>query len=90
MWWAIETLTTVGYGDIVPATVVGKLLGGLVSIIGIGTLALFSGVITVGFLDQLRIRREQTVRTSVSEHSLNGNGVQERPEAGDYIGLAHT
>jgi voltage-gated potassium channel len=59
MWWAIETLTTVGYGDMVPATVAGKLLGGLVSIIGIGTLALFSGVITVGFLEQLKTRREQ-------------------------------
>ncbi len=59
MWWAIETLTTVGYGDMVPATAMGKLLGGTVSIIGIGTLALFSGVITVGFLDQLRLRREQ-------------------------------
>ena len=78
MWWAIETLTTVGYGDMVPATVPGKLLGGLVSIVGIGTLALFSGVITVGFLDQLRIRREQTAPTmeaSVSEHSLNGKGI---------------
>jgi voltage-gated potassium channel len=73
MWWAIETLTTVGYGDMVPATVAGKFLGGLVSIVGIGTLALFSGVITVGFLDQLRIRREQdlTVRISLSEKSLN-------------------
>jgi voltage-gated potassium channel len=59
MWWAIQTLTTVGYGDIVPVTAVGKVLGGIVSIIGIGTLALFSGVITVGFLDQLRIIREQ-------------------------------
>jgi voltage-gated potassium channel len=59
MWWAIETLTTVGYGDMVPATAMGKILGGLVSVVGIGTLALFSGVITVGFLDQLRIRREQ-------------------------------
>jgi voltage-gated potassium channel len=59
MWWAIETLTTVGYGDMVPATVPGKLLGGLVSIVGIGTLALFSGVITVGFLDQIRLRRER-------------------------------
>ncbi len=61
MWWAIETLTTVGYGDMVPVTAVGKLLGGLVSIVGIGTLALFSGVITVGFLDQLKHRREHTV-----------------------------
>jgi voltage-gated potassium channel len=59
MWWAIETLTTVGYGDIVPMTVAGRIVGGGVSIIGIGTLALFSGLITVGFLDQLRTYREQ-------------------------------
>jgi len=55
MWWAIETLTTVGYGDMVPETPAGRVLGGLVAIVGIGTLALFSGLITVGFLDQLRI-----------------------------------
>ena len=59
MWWAIETLTTVGYGDMVPVTAVGRILGGVVSIVGIGTLALFSGLITVGFLDQLRAFREQ-------------------------------
>ncbi len=59
MWWAIETLTTVGYGDMVPVTVAGRIVGGAVSIVGIGTLALFSGLITVGFLDQLKIYREQ-------------------------------
>jgi len=59
MWWAIETLTTVGYGDMVPTTLAGRLLGGVVSIVGIGTLALFSGLITVGFLDQLKIHRER-------------------------------
>jgi voltage-gated potassium channel len=59
MWWAIETLTTVGYGDMVPETPAGRMLGGLVSITGIGTLALFSGLITVSFLDQLKIRREK-------------------------------
>jgi voltage-gated potassium channel len=58
MWWAIETLTTVGYGDIVPMTAAGRVIGGMVSIIGIGTLALFSGLITVGFLDQLKHYRE--------------------------------
>ena len=59
MWWAIETLTTVGYGDMVPTTIAGRVLGGIVSIVGIGTLALFSGLITVGFLDQLKTRRDQ-------------------------------
>lgn len=59
MWWAVETLTTVGYGDIVPVTVPGKVLGGFISVIGVGTLALFSGLITVSFMDQLRLRRER-------------------------------
>jgi voltage-gated potassium channel len=59
MWWAIETLTTVGYGDMVPVTPLGKIVGGFVSITGIGTLALFSGVLTVSFMDQLRLRREK-------------------------------
>jgi voltage-gated potassium channel len=59
MWWAIETLTTVGYGDMVPQTVAGRIIGGVVSVVGIGTLALFSGLITVGFLDQLKLYREQ-------------------------------
>ncbi|MEA2754064.1 MAG: voltage-gated potassium channel [Aliidongia sp.] len=59
MWWGIETLTTVGYGDIVPVTPLGKIVGGLVSITGIGTLALFSGVLTVSFMEQLRLRRQK-------------------------------
>ena len=59
MWWAIETLTTVGYGDMVPMTPLGKIVGGLVSVTGIGTLALFSGVLTVSFMEQLRFRREK-------------------------------
>lgn len=73
MWWAIETLTTVGYGDIVPITVAGRILGSVVSIVGIGTLALFSGLITVGFLDQLRMYRERhaKVNVTVSENTIS-------------------
>jgi voltage-gated potassium channel len=73
MWWAIETLTTVGYGDIVPITAAGRMLGGVVSIVGIGTLALFSGLITVGFLDQLRMYRERhaKVNVTVSEKTIS-------------------
>jgi voltage-gated potassium channel len=57
MWWAIETITTVGYGDMVPVTPAGRVLGGIISVIGIGTVALFSGLITAGYLNQLRARR---------------------------------
>jgi voltage-gated potassium channel len=66
MWWAIETLTTVGYGDMVPITAMGRIIGGIVSIVGIGTLALFSGLITVGFLDQLKAYRERHPKVAVA------------------------
>jgi len=59
IWWALVTLTTVGYGDMVPVTVLGKIFGGFVAIVGVCTLALFSGLLTVSFMDQLRLRREQ-------------------------------
>jgi voltage-gated potassium channel len=58
MWWAIETLTTVGYGDLVPVTAFGKLIGGFVTIIGVVAVALFTSLITVSFIDQLHLRRE--------------------------------
>jgi voltage-gated potassium channel len=57
MWWSIETITTVGYGDMVPVTTAGRILGGIISVVGIGTLALFSGLITASYLNQLRLRR---------------------------------
>jgi voltage-gated potassium channel len=59
MWWAVETVTTVGYGDMVPVTFAGRVLGAVVSVVGILTFAMFSGLMTVGFMDQLRTRRAQ-------------------------------
>jgi voltage-gated potassium channel len=71
MWWAIETLTTVGYGDMVPETTAGKTLGGVISVVGVGTLALFSGLITASFLDQLKLRRENDRHNRLAEASLS-------------------
>lgn len=86
MWWAIETLTTVGYGDMVPVSVIGRIVGGAVSIIGIGTLALFSGLITVGFLDQLKIYREgQRERRSLRESGLDQAEPSNRATADDRL-----
>jgi voltage-gated potassium channel len=92
MWWAIETLTTVGYGDMVPVTVVGRILGGIVSIVGIGTLALFSGLITVGFLDQLKTYRVQHSATNGSaaggQHSNDRIDRRAMPAAMPQVGDA--
>jgi voltage-gated potassium channel len=71
MWWAVETLTTVGYGDLVPTTALGKIMGGVVSIVGVAALALFTSLITVSFLDQLRLRRE-ALRDAVSAQLADG------------------
>jgi voltage-gated potassium channel len=48
-WWALSTLTTVGYGDVVPVTPWGKVLGGLVMVLGVGTFALPIAIIATGF-----------------------------------------
>lgn len=53
MWWGIATLTTVGYGDIVPITTLGKFLGGIFAIAGVGLLALPAGILSSGFFEML-------------------------------------
>lgn len=58
MWWAIVTLTTVGYGDVSPITPLGKVFGGLVTVIGIGVAALPAGILASGLNDHLHRRRD--------------------------------
>jgi voltage-gated potassium channel len=48
-WWALTTLTTVGYGDVVPITPFGKLLGGVVMLLGVGMIALPVAIVATGF-----------------------------------------
>ena len=59
MWWAIATLTTIGYGDVTPVTSMGKFFGAIIAIIGIGVVALPSGILASGFTDQLKRRQAQ-------------------------------
>ena len=71
MWWAVATLTTVGYGDVTPITPMGKLFGAVVTIIGIGTVALPSGILASGFSDQLK-RRQNTYKDELSKALQDG------------------
>jgi voltage-gated potassium channel len=53
MWWAVCTMTTVGYGDVYPVTILGKLLAGSVSILGLCLFAVPAGIISSGFIELL-------------------------------------
>ncbi len=57
LWWAVVTLTTTGYGDVVPHTVGGKMIGSVVMVSGIMVLALMTGILATGFAEEER-RRE--------------------------------
>ena len=52
IWWATSTLLTVGYGDIYPVTTTGKLLGIIISFLGVGMVAIPTGIISAGFVEQ--------------------------------------
>lgn len=59
MWWSIATLTTVGYGDAIPHTVIGRILAGMTAITGIGLIAMPTGILAAAFSDALRKQREE-------------------------------
>jgi voltage-gated potassium channel len=61
MWWAIVTLTTVGYGDAYPITVVGRICAGMTAVAGIGVIAMPTGILASAFSDTLQRHRHEHV-----------------------------
>lgn len=59
MWWAVATLTTVGYGDIYPITTLGKIVSSVVAFLGIGLIAMPTGIISAGFIGKLNHKPEK-------------------------------
>lgn len=58
-WWAVATLTTVGYGDVYPITPAGKILGGVIALLGIGLVALPTGILSSAFVDKMERRKDK-------------------------------
>lgn len=71
MWWAIVTLATVGYGDALPITPLGKVFGGLIMIVGIGIVALPAGILASAYSEQLR-QNKKNYRTAVKKALSDG------------------
>ena len=61
IWWSVVTLTTVGYGDMYPITVIGKFFAGLILMVGVALFALPAGIITTGFLEEMRASRKSKI-----------------------------
>lgn len=61
LWWAVTTLTTVGYGDEIPVTPLGRVLAGVVMLCGIGVCALWTAILVTGFSNEMR--RSEFLRT---------------------------
>lgn len=54
IWWSVATLTTIGYGDVYPLTNEGRILASITALLGIGLVAIPTGVISAGFIDELQ------------------------------------
>ncbi|MCR4804825.1 MAG: ion transporter [Clostridia bacterium] len=66
IWWSMSTIFTVGYGDISPITTVGRLMGIVISFLGVGVVAIPTGIISAGFVE-----RYTEMQASEESHDLN-------------------
>jgi voltage-gated potassium channel len=77
LWWGIITLTTVGYGDSAPITGMGRIIGGIIALMGVGLGALPAGIIASGMHDEMQERKKQKMQKDedkdVAKDSLVGD-----------------
>jgi voltage-gated potassium channel len=58
LWWAVQTVTTVGYGDVVPHQTGGRVIGTVIMLTGIGFIAVMTAAVTASLIEQARRRQE--------------------------------
>jgi voltage-gated potassium channel len=66
LWWAIQTVTTVGYGDLVPSSTAGRLVAALVMVLGIGFLTVITAAITSTFIESAKRRLQGSESDALS------------------------
>lgn len=91
MWWATVTLTTVGYGDVVPQTVGGKIFGVAITMVGVGIVALPAGIIASGFSAELSRRRktyQQELDVALADGRISASEQDHLSEVQAKLGLS--
>ncbi len=78
MWWAVITMTTVGYGDAFPVTAIGRFLASIASLLGVGLVALPSGILASGFIEQIQKRKEQAAAKASGRCSCCGQSLPDQ------------
>ena len=71
LWWSVVTLTTIGYGDVYPETVVGRVLASVTAVLGIGLIAAPTGILAAAFSDALQQQREDTKNAASNPGEAN-------------------
>ncbi|MDG1827488.1 MAG: ion transporter [Henriciella sp.] len=80
VWWAIATLTTVGYGDVYPVTPLGRVFASVIALAGIGVVALPAGVFASAFSDELREREVSKLKRRVETVEAENEALEEELE----------
>ena len=79
IWWSVVTLTTIGYGDVYPITFGGRILGMVLAMVGIGLVALPTGILTSGFIRALRSEKKiSQLVNSMEEEEKEQDALVER------------
>ncbi len=78
LWWAVQTVTTVGYGDHVPTTTAGQIVAALVMLLGIGFITVITASITSGFVARWQLERSPAADDAPSAEQLRS--IDERLE----------
>ena len=68
MWWALQTVTTVGYGDIVPADTEGRIIGAILMLQGIGFITVIAASVTATLIEQARKKRNLDNEPATTAH----------------------
>ena len=76
MWWSFVTLTTVGYGDVVPVTAAGRAVAGLTALMGVCVVALLTGIVATGFAKQMALKQsvlEEEIEQALADGHISAD-----------------